>query len=109
MFPKGFKKTPEKEKNLLVSKMLSSLISLCCTDSGRGSRCCYWLQPEVYLVQLFNLCSAYFKLLTLTPILTGKIALGGVSTTEISDRKPKSAGQDQTARMCRLILPCTYR
>ena len=37
------------------------------------------------------------------------MVLGCVSWTEIHNRTAESAEQDQTARMCRLILPYTLR
>ena len=37
------------------------------------------------------------------------MTLNWVPLTECDNRKAGSAGQDQTARMCRLILPYTFR
>ena len=43
------------------------------------------------------------------PISVCQMALDGLSLTEISDQAAESAEQDQTARMCRLILFYTIR
>ena len=49
------------------------------------------------------------KLMAITQISITLTALGGISLTEFHDETTESVEQDQTARMCRLILLYTLR
>ena len=91
----------------ILSKQLAAFPHNHCRNNGQRTRCFQNLSfPEVYKV---GIVWERVKQLTIKQIANGQITFYEVQLTETNDSAAESAEQDQTARMCRLILLYTLR